>query len=250
MSLYNMLFGRNSQSGLLLAVVGLKEVDVERFRDVSSSSDGSEIHIYTRTGGGNRDDYPQEIMRSRPEWCGSEDDDYDSTYCTDTMSVPEAFRSDVVALGDILSNGLRAEFAQHIAATLGREPNEADKGRAAYEDEAAALARTDHFKANGHTFVPKNDSAMRVALGFAEKNNGELRSCLGILPLTIEIGTNGYRSPNAKDPKHRGFYRVSLDYKWMIDEDYYKHCLEEFSEEFPVSMKKFQESCERNRGKR
>jgi hypothetical protein len=63
MSLYNALFGMNSQADLLLAVVGLRRVDVERFRDVRI--DGESIAVYSRTGGGNRESYPQEVMRHR-----------------------------------------------------------------------------------------------------------------------------------------------------------------------------------------
>lgn len=89
MNLYNLLMGRNPQPDLLLAVIGLQESDIERFRDVFVSDDFKEIHVYTRTGGGNRGDYPNLIMRHSPYWISSEDDDYDCTYCTDVFRVPD-----------------------------------------------------------------------------------------------------------------------------------------------------------------
>src|SRR5690606_35672763 len=104
MSFYNMLFGMNGQTDLLLAVLGLKQNDVERFRDVSIEDDGETIAVYTRTGGGNRADYPNLTMRKLPNWQGSEDDDFDNTYCTDRFAVPEEFAEDVKNLGDILSH--------------------------------------------------------------------------------------------------------------------------------------------------
>jgi hypothetical protein len=80
MSLYNMLFGMNQQADLRLAVIGLKKNDVERFRDVSASEDGTTITVYTRTGGGNRSGCPNLAMRKLQTWHGSEDDDLDRSY--------------------------------------------------------------------------------------------------------------------------------------------------------------------------
>ena len=249
MSLYNLLFGRNPQSALLLAVVGMRESDIERFRDVSCSADGSEIYVYTRTGGGNREAFPQEIMRHKDGWRHSVDDDYDSTYCTDTFAVPEQWREDVRNLGDIFSHGLRKEFAAHLSATLRREPTEGDLYRSAHDAEAEALKRTRHEKANGHTFVPFDDAAMRVALQWAEKNDGELRSAWGILPLRLVVEQDYERWPNAK-PEHRDFCRADIRTEWIIDDDYWAHCQQKFSAEFPLSMQRIAESVEQYRARK
>jgi hypothetical protein len=247
MSLYNMLFGRNPKSDLLLAVLGLRSVDIERLRDVHASEDGSTISVYTRTGGGNRDDYPNLTMRKRPEWAGSEDDDFDSTYCTDTFAVPEQWRADVAALSDLLANGMRAEFARHLAATLKREPTDKDKANALYEQERQALARTDHFMANGHTFVPKNDSALKVALDLAETNGGKLRSCWGIAPIVIHVKRDFHPYPKAKDEGSRQDFRrvdVSYDYGWVMDVAYWEHMKERFAESHPLTMAQIAETVE------
>lgn len=249
MSLYNMLFGRNGKSALLLAVLGLRENDIERFRDVFVSEDGATISVYTRTGGGNRDDYPNLTMRKRPEWAGSSDDDYDSTYCTDHFTVPEQWRSDVAGLGDVLKHGIRPEFGQHLALTLQRAPSESDKEAAAYADETAALARTNHFKANGHTFVPLDDHAMKTALDLAEKNGGQLRSCWGIMPLMLNVRQNYFDSPNAKDETVRlNMVRAKIDYDfgWAIDEAYWTHT-QRFAATHPLAMAKIAEAVESHR---
>lgn len=239
MSFYNMLFGMNSQTDLLLAVLGLKQCDVERLRNVFV--EGATIEVYTRTGGNNREDYPNLTMRKLPGWKGSVDDDYDNTYCTDTFDVPAEFVQDVANLGDPLTHGMRAEFMQHIAKTLRREPTEADKARAAHDAEQQALARTRHLMANGHTFVPLDDPAMEAALKLAEANGGALRSCWGILPIALRIERDKIPYPKALDEGTRQSMiraEIGYDYQWSLDEGYWKHCQDRWSTAYPLSMAK------------
>lgn len=247
MSFYNMLFGMNSQSDLLLAVIGLRKVDVERFRDCSASDNGATIEVYTRTGGGNREGYPNLAMRKRPEWTGSVDDDFDSTYCTDTFSVPEQWRADVAGLRDVLAHGIRAEFAQHLAATLQREPTEADKQQAAYNAEVAALKRTRHFMANGHTFVPMDDTATKAALDLGEANGGKLRSCWGIAPLALKVRENFVQFPNALDETERKRLvraEINFDFAWKIDEAYWQHMQDRWAASHPLTMAEIAQTVE------
>jgi len=238
-----MLFGMNSQSDLLLAVVGLKKNDVERFRNCFAREGGKTIEVYSRTGGGNRDDYPQEFMRHLPGHRTSVDDDFDCTYCTDTFDVPAEFVQDVANLSDIITHGLRPEFAQHLAKVLNREPTEGDKATAAYEAESAALRRTEHFMANGHTYVPRNDAALETALELAEANGGKLRSAWGILPLAITIRQDFQPYPNAKDPEYaKNRVRIEVGYDWKIDAGYWAHMQERFAKKYPLSMANIAES--------
>jgi hypothetical protein len=53
MSFYNMIFGQNQHADQLLAVLGLTRQAFYRFRDCYLT-DGGEIAVYTRGGGGNR----------------------------------------------------------------------------------------------------------------------------------------------------------------------------------------------------
>ncbi len=238
MSFYNMLFGMNAQADLLLAVIGLRQNDIERFRDVHVSEDGKVIEVYTRTGGGNREGYPNLSMRKRPEWNGSADDDFDSTYCTDLFNVPVEWQEDVRALSDIFGNGIRKEFGQHLLKTLRREPTEGDKSTDAYNAEHAALKRLPHFLANGHTFVPHNDYAMEEALKLAEANNGVLRCCWGIAPIKITVQQNIIEWPNAKPPMNERLERIKIgyDYKWQMDMEYWQHCEKRFASTYPLTM--------------
>lgn len=228
MSLYNMLFGRNSQTDLLLAVIGFKPNDVERLRDVFAEDEGATIAVYTRTGGGNREDYPQAALYASPHFRTTFDDDFDTTYATFVFNTPPEFVDDVRNLSDVLEHGLRPEFVRHLAATLRREPTEADREHQAYESERQALSRLAHSMANGHTFVPHSDAAMKGALKLAEANDGSLRSCWGLLPLRLVAIENA---------RHLGSYvRVAIDYKWEVDDAYLARCVEQFSTEFPKAV--------------
>lgn len=237
MSFYNMFFGINPQTELLLAVVGLRNCDVQRLRNVFVESDGAVIAVYTRTGGGNRSDYPNLVMRKRPEWTGSEDDDFDSTYCTDRFAVPAEFVADVAALSDVLGNGLRREFCAHLAKTLRREPTRADVDARARDEERAALSRTKHIMLNGHTFVPLDDYAMEQALQLAEANGGELRTCLGIAPMALAV----YRDRERFGQR----IRAEIDAEWATDAAYWSHARDRFGEKYPRAIAKIRECVEK-----
>lgn len=252
MSFYNMLFGINSHTPFLLATLGLRENDVERLRNVFVGDDGKTIEIYSRTGGGNREGYPNLKMRKLPTWQGSVDDDYDCTYCTDTFAVPSEFTEDVKNLSDILTHGLRPEFAQHLSKTLRREPTEDDKATSAYQAESAAIARTKHFMANGHTFVPMDDNAMKAALELAEKNGGSLRSTWGIMPISLTVKRDFFNYPQAKSESDRKYFtrvEVGYDYRWTVDQEYWKHCKDRWAAEFPLSIAKIEEAVQQHLGR-
>lgn len=113
MSLYNALFGVNQAAPLLLAMLGIDEDAIPRFRDCYLS-DGR-IAIHTRTGGGNRDYYehPDRCRENYPEYFDGKDDPrgpwncnlrklpgfqydaddgFDATYATFYFDVPRQFR--------------------------------------------------------------------------------------------------------------------------------------------------------------
>lgn len=96
MSLYNALFGTNSLAPALLRMLNLSVEDVPRFRDcyLAEGEDGTlEIHVYTRTGGGNRVDYADgnASLACHSHFLWDKDDDYDCTYATFAFSVPDRF---------------------------------------------------------------------------------------------------------------------------------------------------------------
>jgi hypothetical protein len=88
-----MVFGVNQLAGPLLAMIQLDHRNVPRFRDCFLNKDGTEIIVYTRTGGGNREEYAEQNaeMTRRAGYLRDEDDSYDSTYAIFYFAVPVAY---------------------------------------------------------------------------------------------------------------------------------------------------------------
>lgn len=95
MSLYNMLFGKNPDTSTILSCLGLKESDIERFRDCHIDGKNGRIIILTRTGGGNREAYPNTALVQHPLYLYDKDDDFDSTYARYYFSLPEPREEDL-----------------------------------------------------------------------------------------------------------------------------------------------------------
>jgi hypothetical protein len=98
-----MLFGVNAFSSTLLQMLGTTPNKIPRYRDCFLSKDGTEIIIYTRTGGGNREAYEveNESLRLIPGFKRDEDDDFDCTYASFFFEVPEHFKAQVTLIKDM-----------------------------------------------------------------------------------------------------------------------------------------------------
>ncbi|MCK9601364.1 MAG: hypothetical protein M0R06_20150 [Sphaerochaeta sp.] len=93
MSLYNLLHGFNRNAPLALALVGVKAEETGRFRDAWIEEDGRHVSVFTRNGGGNREEYQETIdgMAKNPLYVEDFDDDFDCTYATIRFSIPERY---------------------------------------------------------------------------------------------------------------------------------------------------------------
>lgn len=103
MSMYSLMFGQNRASGVLLSMLRLTAAEVGRFRDCflqRAESGALEIVVYTRNGGGNREDYESvtSFLRAHPQYLRDQDDDFDCTYASYVFSVPEEFKADAEEL--------------------------------------------------------------------------------------------------------------------------------------------------------
>lgn len=142
MSLYNMLFGENPLSSIVLGALGVTESDVPRFRDAYFDARASRLVIHTRTGGDNReyygseaqcrDNYPEYFtveeppsgpwnsdLRAIPGFLFDRDDDFDCTYADWFYSVPDSHKAIFDAIRDILG---------------GAEPKPADRWQAVLDE--------------------------------------------------------------------------------------------------------------------
>lgn len=102
--MYNMIFGVNPNSDVILACLGLRKQDVGRFRDAFVAN--GEIAVYTRNGGSNRECCGDEcdtgnkcygciitkVLPKHPHYLRDKDDDFDDTYATIYFSIPPEFR--------------------------------------------------------------------------------------------------------------------------------------------------------------
>jgi hypothetical protein len=97
--LYNIIFGRNPLSGPLLASLGFTEISqVGRFRDCFLWREPDSeivIRVYTRNGGGNREEYMPDFS-GHPLFIRDEDDKFDNTYASIFFRVPEEIREQIV----------------------------------------------------------------------------------------------------------------------------------------------------------
>jgi hypothetical protein len=129
MSLYNMLFGTNPASGFLLGALELEteKYPTGRFRDIYFEAEGNKIILYTRNGGGNREDYEHvfEALEKHPLYLTDYDDDFDSTYAYIEFKAPQSvidFFEDVK--GEKFER-VGERFQREIAELeAGKEPNE------------------------------------------------------------------------------------------------------------------------------
>ena len=77
-----MLMGEHPYREELMNMIGLRRRDFGRFRDVYSSDDGTEIIVFARLGGFNRDEWKDVIstMKARPDYVRDWDDEFDHTF--------------------------------------------------------------------------------------------------------------------------------------------------------------------------
>jgi hypothetical protein len=101
--LYNMVFKTNLLASRLFAVLSIKPSDVIdcRLRDCFLNEEGTEIIIYTRTGGGNREEYKEanDRLRKINGFIGDSDDSFDCTYALFRYAIPEEFQGPCKELG-------------------------------------------------------------------------------------------------------------------------------------------------------
>ena len=133
MSLYNMLFGVNPASGFLLGALELEteKYPTGRFRDIyfekNEDGIGGKVILYTRNGGGNREDYEHvfEALEKHPLYLNDYDDDFDCTYAYIEFTAPESVVEFFEDVETEKFDRVGARFQKEIAELqAGKEPNE------------------------------------------------------------------------------------------------------------------------------
>lgn len=140
MSLYNLINGVNPAAFFFLPMLGHHPDEYPRFRDCFVEQDPDRIVVFTRTGGGNREDYAEENhwITTLPGFVSDDDDDFDSTFAYWRFAVPERWSADFSRL----INGRAAEVSSEYEAECIRVyPKLADKYK-----EIFATARAEEGK--------------------------------------------------------------------------------------------------------
>ncbi len=110
MSLYNLLFGVNPLAKVFMEILGLDKDDgrypTGRFRDIFYDKKKNMIILYTRNGGGNREEYQHvfDMLGEHPNYIRDYDDSFDETYAYVEFSVPAEYKKildDMVIDSDI-----------------------------------------------------------------------------------------------------------------------------------------------------
>lgn len=239
MSMYNILFGQNPNTEVLLAIIGLKECDVERFRDCGFEEGG--IFVYTRTGGGNRDDYPNEILTGSPYYLRDEDDDFDSTYATYHFNIPEEVKEDVELFRNVRENGITGKLIKWVLKTIEREPTEGDVYTKNYQSQQKLLSTTnsygvDFFTMNGHTIIPLNDGFAERLFKAAEEADGNFYP-YSIRPFRVLVGQNVPRYQHDKDD----ICTIKIDTDWKVDPEIWDRWRTKYELKYPKTFAKLSE---------
>ena len=238
MSLYNMFFGKNANTEIILAILELKENDIERFRDCGFEDGG--IYIYTRTGGNNRDDYPNEKLTSNPYYLGDEDDDYDCTYATFHFKFPEEIKDDCEKFKNVKENGISAKLIQWVLRTLEREKTEDDIYCELYKKQATLVCQSKQtfiVESNGYIIVPLDESSLEEYLSLMEQAGGKQLS-YSVMPYKIEVKQNVFKwdFENNKLILERERCQVKIDILKEIDIQLWNRWEEKYSTKFPKAI--------------
>lgn len=104
-----MMNGFNPACIVIMPMLGRKQNEYPRFRDCFVSDDGKHIIIYTRVGGGNRNEgFGEEELYEDENFVRTWDDDFDSTYGYYEFKVPDKWKDDF----DKIVNGNMKEVSK------------------------------------------------------------------------------------------------------------------------------------------
>lgn len=119
MSLYSAVIAVNPLAGNLLASIGLEPAVIPRPRDVWINRELTEVTVFTRTGGENREEYlfENEGLRQHTGYLRDRDWGIDATYAEWVFVVPAVHREGMrSALADLPGNEERDHLLGVITA--------------------------------------------------------------------------------------------------------------------------------------
>ena len=234
-----MLFGRDSRDILILALIGLKRCDIERYG--GCWIENGKIVVLTKTGGPNRQDYPNEKLHQNPYFERTYDADFDSTYAYFVFRIPDEIKDDVKGLEDPETYGISAKLIQWIMRTLRRDPTPEDI-RAAIIEKQERVARNlnnAHMAQiwNGHTVVPLCDEAFEALASVAEENDGKFIT-YSLMPYKVRVIRYGFEADweRREDGNMWSACITQPRGKWEIDMRMWKRWKRKFKDRYPKTI--------------
>lgn len=125
MSMYNQVVGVHPFAKLIIVMmgVGLDEYPLGRVRDayLKKYDDELRVLVFTRNGGGNREDYQEvfEALKKHPNYIRDYDDNFDTTYATIEFSVPEQFKEQFEEMYEVAPEERGMVFFRRVVENLG-----------------------------------------------------------------------------------------------------------------------------------
>lgn len=146
--MYNAIYGTNPATFIILPMLGKHPDMYPRFRDcfigklTNSNTDRDSfgiplkdrdeqnvISVYTRVGGGNREEYQEEIntLRKSKYYIEDYDDDFDTTYATFIFSVPKKWKKDFHLIKEGKLTEISTEYKKELYDIFPKLKDEFDK---------------------------------------------------------------------------------------------------------------------------
>lgn len=120
MSFYHLMNGVTPATFIILPMLGKHPDEYPRFRDCFIKDENHPeyegyIHVYTRTGGNNREAYAEqnEEIKKHPNYVTNWDDSFDNTYAMWVFSIPEKWKEDykkLITASDSISDEYKEEI--------------------------------------------------------------------------------------------------------------------------------------------
>ena len=124
-----MIHGHNPNAGPILRALDLDPTQIDRFRDASFGNDGDAhvIDVFCRTGGGNRNAYPNDVLTSHALYLRDHDDDHDPTYAHYYFRIPltviAELREQGLSLDDVTDTMTFQQKSEAALEVLKRAPS-------------------------------------------------------------------------------------------------------------------------------